>query len=134
MKRLLLQRLGELSLLYGRERSPEELALLTDIWAEALDGERPDEVARAFVLHLREGVRFPCPADIVRLLPRCRADVRSAESGTALPEMTFAAPDAVRERALVISRGARTGTAAEHMREVLGRVMVMPSAGKEVRQ
>lgn len=129
-----MQRLGELSLLYGRDRSPEELALLADLWAEALDGEGPDEVARAFALHLREGERFPCPADIVRLLPRCRAEAGAARERTALPEMTFSAPDAVRERARAISRGARSGTAARRMGELLGRVPVMPPAGTEVRQ
>lgn len=134
MKRLLLQRLGELSLLHGRDRSPEELALLVDLWAEALDGEERDEVARAFALYLREGERFPCPADILRLLPRCRAEAGVARERTALPEMTVSAPDAVRERARAISRGARTGTAAQRMGELLGRVLVMPPAGPEVRQ
>lgn len=126
-----MQRLGELSLLYGRDRSPEELALLADLWAEALAGEERDEVARAFALYLREGERFPCPADILRLLPRCRA---AARTRTALPEMTFSAPDAVRERARAISRGARSGTAARRMSELLGRVLVMPPAGPEARQ
>lgn len=129
-----MQRLGELSLLHGRDRSPEELALLADLWAEALDGEERDEVARAFALYLREGERFPCPADILRLLPRCRAEARAEREGTALPEMTVSAPDAVRERARVISRGARSGTAARRMSELLGRVLVMPPAGPEVRQ
>ena len=129
-----MQRLGELSLLHGRDRSPEELALLADLWAEALDGEERDEVVRAFALYLREGERFPCPADILRLLPRCRAEERAEREGTALPEMTVSAPDAVRERARVISRGARSGTAARRMSELLGRVLVMPPAGPEVRQ
>lgn len=129
-----MQRLGELSLLHGRDRSPEELALLADLWAEALDGEGQDEVARAFALYLREGERFPCPADILCLLPRCRAEAGVARERTALPEMTVAAPDAVRERARAISCGARTGTAARRMGELLGRVLVMPPAGPEVRQ
>lgn len=85
-------------------------------------------------LYPREGERFPCPADILRLLPRCRAEARAEREDTALPEMTVSAPDAVRERARAISRGARSGTAAQRMSELLGRVLVMPSAGPEVRQ
>ena len=123
-----------MSIVYGRERSPEELTLLADLWEEALDGERIDDVARAFALHLREGDRFPCPADILRLLPRCRAEAAAVRKAIALPEMTFSNPDAVRERALAISQGARSGTAAQRMRDLLGRVVIMPTAGQEVRQ
>ena len=121
MKRLLLQRLGDLSLLYGRDRSPEELALLVDIWAEALHSERPDDVARALTLHLREGDRFPCPADILRLLPRCRAPQHPNLHRAALPEYTPAPADDVRQRAAAISQGARTRTAAKRMHALLQR-------------
>lgn len=123
MKRLLLQRLGELSLLYGRDRSPEELALLADIWAEALHDERPDDVARALALHLREGDRIPCPADILRLLPRCRAPRRPDDRRIALPETTRAPAESVRQRAAAISQGARSGTAAQRMRDLLAHTL-----------
>ncbi|WP_427812087.1 hypothetical protein [Desulfovibrio sp. SGI.133] len=58
--------------------------MLADIWAQDLEGQDKDDVGRAFVMHRQESSRFPCPADILRLLPRCRR-ATSMESPMALP-------------------------------------------------
>jgi len=60
------------------------MLLLADIWAQDLEGQDKDDVGRAFVMHRQESSRFPCPADILRLLPRCRMTARM-ESPMALP-------------------------------------------------
>lgn len=80
----LIMRLAECEAVYRTGRSQEELALLADIWAQDLEGQDREEVGRAFVLHRQESSRFPCPADILRLLPRCRR-ATSMESPMALP-------------------------------------------------
>lgn len=67
----LIMRLAECEAVYRTGRSQEELALLADIWAQDLEGQDREAVGRAFVLHRQESGRFPCPADILRLLPRC---------------------------------------------------------------
>lgn len=80
----LIMRLAECEAVYRTGRSQEELALLADIWAQDLEGQDKDDVGRAFVMHRQESSRFPCPADILRLLPRCRR-ATSMESPMALP-------------------------------------------------
>ena len=65
----LIMRLAECEAVYRTGRSQEELALLADIWAQDLEGQDREVVGRAFVLHRQESGRFPCPADILRLLP-----------------------------------------------------------------
>lgn len=80
----LIMRLAECEAVYRTGRSQEELALLADIWAQDLEGQGREAVGRAFVLHRQESSRFPCPADILRLLPRCRR-ATSMESPMALP-------------------------------------------------
>lgn len=65
----LIMRLAECEAVYRTGRSQEELALLADIWAQDLEGQDREAVGRAFVLHRQESGRFPCPADILRLLP-----------------------------------------------------------------
>lgn len=80
----LIMRLAECEAVYRTGRSQEELALLADIWAQDLEGQDREEVGRAFVLHRQESSRFPCPADILRLLPRCRR-ATSMKSPMALP-------------------------------------------------
>ena len=77
-------RLVECEAVYRTGRSPEEMLLLADIWAQDLEGQDKDDVGRAFVMHRQESSRFPCPADILRLLPRCRMTARM-ESPMALP-------------------------------------------------
>lgn len=77
-------RLVECEAVYRTGRSPEEMLLLADIWAQDLEGQDKDDVGRAFVMHRQEFSRFPCPADILRLLPRCRMTAR-IESPMALP-------------------------------------------------
>ena len=77
LRRRLLPRLIEAEAVYKSGRSPEELALLAGIFADDLDGENPDAVDRAFLLHSRESSRLPTPAHILGLLPRCRPPVRT---------------------------------------------------------
>lgn len=78
----LAMRLAEMEAVYRTGRSPEELALLAEIFADDLDGENPEAIERAFALHRRESSRFPTPAHILALLPRCR---RPAQSLPSLP-------------------------------------------------
>ncbi|WP_299396081.1 hypothetical protein [uncultured Desulfovibrio sp.] len=82
----MLKRLFETGLVFHIDRSPEELELLADLWAEALPRE-PQTINAAFVAWRREGRRFPVPADIIDRLPACRAaqDAAAAlsEAGTA---------------------------------------------------
>ncbi len=75
LQQRLLPRLIEAEAVYKSGRSPEELVLLAGIFADDLDGENPDAVDRAFALHRRESARFPTPAHILALLPRCRPSV-----------------------------------------------------------
>lgn len=72
LRRRLLPRLVDAEAVYRSGRSPEEVALLADIFAEDLEGEAPETIDRAFALHRRESTRFPTPAHILALLPRCR--------------------------------------------------------------
>ena len=85
----LIMRLAECEAVYRTGRSQEELALLADIWAQDLEGQDREAVGRAFVLHRQESGRFPCPADILRLLPRCRHAERRQDAA-ALPVETVA--------------------------------------------
>lgn len=72
LRRRLLPRLVDAEAVYKSGRSPEELALLARIFADDLHGENPEALDRAFALHRRESTRFPTPAHILALLPRCR--------------------------------------------------------------
>ena len=76
LQQRLLPRLIEAEAVYKSGRSPEELALLAGIFADDLDGENPEAIDRAFALHRRESSRFPTPAHILALLPRCRPSVQ----------------------------------------------------------
>ena len=73
----MLKRLFETGLVFHIDRSPEELELLADLWAEALPRE-PQAINAAFVAWRREGRRFPVPADIFDRLPACRAALSAA--------------------------------------------------------
>jgi len=73
LRRRILPRLVDAEAVYSSGRSPEELNLLADIFAEDLEGENPESIDQAFRLHRRESTRFPTPAHILALLPRCRA-------------------------------------------------------------
>ena len=44
-------RLVECEAVYRTGRSPEEMLLLADIWAQDLEGQDRDDVGRAFVMH-----------------------------------------------------------------------------------
>lgn len=72
LRRCLLPRLVDAEAVYRSGRSPEEIALLAAIFADDLAGEDPDAVDRAFAMHRKESPRFPTPAHILALLPRCR--------------------------------------------------------------
>ncbi len=76
LQQRLLPRLIEAEAVYKSGRSPEELALLAGIFADDLDGENPEAIDRAFAVHRRESSRFPTPAHILALLPRCRPSVQ----------------------------------------------------------
>ncbi len=80
LQQRLLPRLIEAEAVHKSGRSPEELALLAEIFAEDLDGENPEAIERAFALHRRESSRFPTPAHILALLPRCRQPAQSLPS------------------------------------------------------
>jgi len=82
LRRRILPRLVDAEAVYSSGRSPEELNLLADIFAEDLEGENPESIDQAFRLHRRESTRFPTPAHILALLPRCRA----VNDTLALPE------------------------------------------------
>lgn len=73
----MLKRLFETGLVFHIDRSPEELELLADLWAEVLPQE-PQTINAAFVVWRREGRRFPVPADIIDRLPSCRAALSAA--------------------------------------------------------
>lgn len=72
LRRRLLPRLVDAEAVYKSGRSPEELALLAEIFADDLHSENAEALDRAFALHRRESTRFPTPAHILALLPRCR--------------------------------------------------------------
>lgn len=76
LQQRLLPRLIEAEAVYKSGRSPEELALLAGIFADDLDGENPEAIDRVFAVHRRESSRFPTPAHILALLPRCRPSVQ----------------------------------------------------------
>ena len=82
LRRRILPRLTEAEMVFRSGRSPEELAVLADIFAGDLEGEDAGAIDRAFVLHRRESMRFPTPAHILALLPRCRP----VSNAPALPE------------------------------------------------
>lgn len=76
LQQRLLPRLIEAEAVYKSGRSPEELAFLAGIFADDLDGENPEAIDRAFAVYRRESSRFPTPAHILALLPRCRPSVQ----------------------------------------------------------
>lgn len=80
----MLKRLFETGLVFHIDRSPEELELLADLWAEALPQE-PQAINAAFVDWRREGRRFPVPADILDRLPSCRAAQPERDDTTHTP-------------------------------------------------
>lgn len=85
LRNRLLARLADAETVYRTGRSPEELALLADIFAEDLAGEDAETIDRAFLAHRRSCIRFPTVAHIVALLPQCRAPRRDR---AALPMQT----------------------------------------------
>lgn len=80
LQQRLLPRLIEAEAVYKSGRSPEELTLLAGIFADDLDGAHPEAIDRAFALHRRESSRFPTPAHILAMLPRCRPSVQPLSS------------------------------------------------------
>lgn len=72
MKKKILPLLAASALVYQTGQTPEELALLADIFAEDLAGENFESINRAFSLHRRRSSRFPTPAHIIAILPECR--------------------------------------------------------------
>lgn len=77
LRNRLLARLADAETVYRTGRSPEELALLADIFADDLAGEDAGDIDRAFLAHRRSSTRYPTPAHILALLPQCRAPRRN---------------------------------------------------------
>lgn len=75
---LISKRLTLAALIFDRHTSPEELLVLSRAFTELLSGEDPRAIGAAFDAHLREGRRFPVPADIIDRLPSCRAALSAA--------------------------------------------------------
>lgn len=73
LRNRLLARLADAETVYRTGRSPEELALLADIFADDLAGEDAGDIDRAFLAHRRSSTRFPTPAHILALMPQCRS-------------------------------------------------------------
>lgn len=73
LRNRLLARLADAETVYRTGRSPEELALLADIFADDLAGEDAGDIDRAFLAHRRGSTRFPTPAHILALMPQCRS-------------------------------------------------------------
>lgn len=61
-----------MALVYRTGQTPEELTVLADVFAEALEKEDPGTIKRAFALHIKNCKYFPTPAHIGELLPECR--------------------------------------------------------------
>lgn len=68
----LLDKLATLAIVYQSNQSPEEIALLAEVFAEILAGEDTATLDKAFMLYLQNNKRFPTPAHIFELLPECR--------------------------------------------------------------
>lgn len=83
-RRRLAVRLAEMEAVYRSGRSPEELALLADIWAHDLADEKAADVECAMIAHRRHSTFFPTPADILRILATTRTC--PDEAIPALPE------------------------------------------------
>ncbi|MBQ9406955.1 MAG: hypothetical protein IJU37_09525 [Desulfovibrio sp.] len=64
----LARRLAEMEIVYRTGRTPEEIAVLADIWAEDLADEKPEDVERAMQRYRLQSRFFPTPADIVAIL------------------------------------------------------------------
>ncbi|MBQ9407445.1 MAG: hypothetical protein IJU37_12005 [Desulfovibrio sp.] len=64
----LARRLAEMEIVYRTGRTPEEIAVLADIWAEDLADENPEDVDRAMQRHRLQSRFYPTPADIVGIL------------------------------------------------------------------
>ena len=59
-------------LIYQTSHTREEIALLSELFAEALADEKDlPAIWRAFALHRKRSKRFPTPAHILELLPEC---------------------------------------------------------------
>lgn len=69
----LLEELAQAALLYQTSHTREEIALLSELFAEALADEKDlPAIWRAFALHRKQSKRFPTPAHILELLPECQ--------------------------------------------------------------
>lgn len=77
--RTLLPLLAMAEVLFKSGRSPEELELAAELYAEALAGEKLEEVKAAFALYARRRRFYPTPAEIIALLPECRQGYRPPE-------------------------------------------------------
>lgn len=110
----LIMRLAECEAVYRTGRSQEELALLADIWAQDLEGQDREEVGRAFVLHRQESSRFPCPADILRLLPRCRRAERRQDAAALPVETVAVGPRSHRDMARLLLQALRGDSEARN--------------------
>lgn len=64
-------------------------------------------VGRAFVLHRQESGRFPCPADILRLLPRCRHAERRQDAAALPVETVAVGPRSHRDMARLLLQALR---------------------------
>ena len=76
------KKLAELELVYRTGRTPEELALLADIWATDFAGEDQATLERAIDMHRGTARYWPTLAEIRDLLPQCRRAPQQA----AIPE------------------------------------------------
>ncbi|WP_337381477.1 hypothetical protein [Desulfovibrio sp.] len=110
----LIMRLAECEAVYRTGRSQEELALLADIWAQDLEGQDREVVGRAFVLHRQESGRFPCPADILRLLPRCRHAERRQDAAALPVETVAVGPRSHRDMARLLLQALRGDSEARN--------------------
>lgn len=80
----LLNELSKCEIAYQGGHSPEELAVLMELFAEAMPNENPQSIRRAFAMHRKLSTRFPTPAHIIALLPDCRV----MPDRCAIPEKT----------------------------------------------
>lgn len=117
-----------MSIEYGTQTTPAQLALLADDWTRELSAENPASVAEAFDLHRRECSRFPTLAHVLALMPRCRVCHKNL---AALPEQTES--DDWRDRVRTV-RAALAGDAVARakMDALVHRVMGNCTAGGAV--